>query len=360
MTPTLSPKPVQIKVNNTLYYILELHGTIPVLYQGVTYQIPIKIQISMGYPNYPPLLMVTPVSDMVIKASEYVREDGTGTLEILRLWNNRCTLQHLIEEAKKCFAHKMPVYKKPKGAPPSSNNPNNPGQAYPNANYPPAGYPPTNYPPANAYPPGSYGQAPGNYPNPPNNPPSQNYKDSGFNSVPIIAPAGNYPTPQSVETINQNVDRNKVREIYEKTLKELTDEIKLLTSESEGISKKSKEIGENIRNFRTEIENGVATKELLRASIENTKEWIAACNNGNFSDLTEGELVEYRNNAAKEFMILHSEEKSIEATIQMITESMNKSVIPAKEAITSIKQLATSAFMTSRLKEKAEKIAKVQ
>ena len=155
MTPTLSPKPVQIKVNNTLYYILELHGTIPVLYQGVTYQIPIKIQISMGYPNYPPLLMVTPVSDMVIKASEYVREDGTGTLEILRLWNNRCTLQHLIEEAKKCFAHKMPVYKKPKGAPPSSNNPNNPGQAYPNANYPPAGYPPTNYPPANAYPPGS-------------------------------------------------------------------------------------------------------------------------------------------------------------------------------------------------------------
>ena len=343
-------------VNNTLYYILELIGTIPVPYAGVIYQIPIKIEIPVDYPNYPPLLIVTPRSDMIIKASEYVREDGTFMLKILREKNPRYTLQYLIEEAKKCFSWKMPVFKRTKNPPPS-NPPSNPPQAYQSMDYHPSGYPLPKYSQATSYPPGSYGQSPNNYPNPSSNPPTQNHLDSDFSSLPM----GSYVNPQeSVEKINQNLDLMNIRAIYEQTLKELTEEIKLLTNESEGISKKSIEIEETVRNFREEIEKGVGTKEVLRASIENTREWIDACNNGNFSDLAEGELVEYRNNAAKESMILHSEEKSIEATIQAITDSMNKSVTPAKDAIIHIKQLATSLFMMSRLKEKAERIAKVQ
>ena len=355
-TPTLTPQSTKIMVNNTLYYILELIGTIPVPYAGVIYQIPIKIEIPVDYPNYPPLLIVTPRSDMIIKASEYVREDGTFMLKILREKNPRYTLQYLIEEAKKCFSWKMPVFKRTKNPPPS-NPPSNPPQAYQSMDYHPSGYPLPKYSQATSYPPGSYGQSPNNYPNPSSNPPTQNHLDSDFSSLPM----GSYVNPQeSVEKINQNLDLMNIRAIYEQTLKELTEEIKLLTNESEGISKKSIEIEETVRNFREEIEKGVGTKEVLRASIENTREWIDACNNGNFSDLAEGELVEYRNNAAKESMILHSEEKSIEATIQAITDSMNKSVTPAKDAIIHIKQLATSLFMTSRLKEKAERIAKVQ
>ena len=92
-TPTLTPQSTKIMVNNTLYYILELIGTIPVPYAGVIYQIPIKIEIPVDYPNYPPLLIVTPRSDMIIKASEYVREDGTFMLKILREKNPRYTLQ---------------------------------------------------------------------------------------------------------------------------------------------------------------------------------------------------------------------------------------------------------------------------
>ena len=69
-------------------------------------------------------------------------------------------------------------------------------------------------------------------------------------------------------------------------------------------------------------------------------------------------MLEYRNNEAKEYLKLYSEEKALEATIQVITDAINKSVIPAKDGIQSIKQLAINFFMTARLKEKAEQLAK--
>ena len=85
-----------------------------------------------------------------------------------------------------------------------------------------------------------------------------------------------------------------------------------------------------------------------------------ACNNGNFTDISEEDLIEYRNIAAKEFLKISSQEKTLEAVIQALTDAINKSIIPAKESLSTIKQLTSDLFMTARLKEKAEKIANSQ
>lgn len=336
MYPTLSPKPVQINANNNFYFILELNGTIPVLFQNVTYHIPIKIQFPIGYPNYAPNLIVNPAADMVIKASEYVTNDGRATLEILRVWNIRCTTQHLIEEAKKCFSQKMPVYKRSKNAPPPSipqGYPNLMQNSYSN-NY--------SIPPQPGY---NQGPNLNNYMGPPQNYPPPNYNNN------IIPPVVEKPrvTPE---------DMKKIGEVYEKTMTELKAEIALLRSETENLKKKSTEIDTAISSFKENVEMGNASTELLRASIQNTKEWIQTCNNGNSSELLEDELIEYRNIFARDYLYLCSEEKTIESTIHHITDAINKSLIPTKDAFWTIKQQFTALFMVSRLKEKAEKLAK--
>ena len=84
MYASLHIKPIQITIKNSTYVILELSGTIPVPYQGQVFNIPIKIDYHVGYPNYPPVLIVTPAADMVIKPSEYVTQDGRATFEVLQ------------------------------------------------------------------------------------------------------------------------------------------------------------------------------------------------------------------------------------------------------------------------------------
>ena len=80
---SLKLKTTQMKQGHTHYTVLELYGTIPVMFSNAIYNIPIKIQYPVGYPNYAPVFIVTPSADMEIKPSEFVQEDGRVTLDIL-------------------------------------------------------------------------------------------------------------------------------------------------------------------------------------------------------------------------------------------------------------------------------------
>lgn len=395
----LSPKVVQATFNNSTFYILELVGTIPVLYQQRTYNIPIKIQIPSTYPNVAPILIVTPSPDMMIKASEYVHEDGRTTLEIQRKWNNRCQTVQLIEEAKKAFSDKMPVFRRAANQPPQS------ASSYPNIppgyqsfqpNYVQPGY---NQP--NPYAPQSQTIAPvsgyyqgGNYPVGQPGYPGHPGSSSTFSPQPTYTqnpqgaypnpqgaypnPQGAYPNPQgtysnppnqvnpSPSQVNpppkaeppKNYDYKKLAEIYSETISTLNKEIKTLTHEKEELEKKSQKITESIGNFQNEISKGDSKKQLLRASISNIQEWIQNSSNENCLDVSQEDLIEYRNPASKEYLMFFSQEKALEATATAIVEAINKTVIPAKEGFTTLRQLLKDVFLTARLKEKAEILAK--
>lgn len=356
--PSMNARQAQINMSSAIYTILELSGTIPVTYQNNTYHIPVMLQYPLEYPNVSPLLVVKPLADMIIKPSEFVQQDGRTTLEIQKRWTPRCTTVQLLDEAKRAFSMKMPVFKKPKGSPASQP-----------------------YPPGNQYLPQGF-QQPGNYGlqnsnlivgavnnyiqnsqlgpqngqiRPPTGEQLGNYPVLSGSQIPVAA---NNRPPSEVKPLNQGIDQKLIKDLYQKTLNELNEEIKVLTHESETLEKNAREINNVVRGFKEEIAKGESKKELLRASIKNTKEWIEVCSNGDCFNTSEEELIEFKNTAAKEYLILSSQDKALESSINGIVEALSKSILPAKDCLMLLKQMHTDHFMICRLKDKAESISK--
>lgn len=126
---SLSPQSTRISTfhpadSGSLKDALTLMGTIPVPFQGHTFNIPVRITFLEGYPSRPPVAHVIPTADMVIRPSEYVREDGTVQCMVIQRWNPSCNCDVLIKDMIAAFTYKMPVFSKPAGnkqAPPQSN-----------------------------------------------------------------------------------------------------------------------------------------------------------------------------------------------------------------------------------------------
>uniref|UniRef100_A0A5B6ZJ68 Uncharacterized protein n=1 Tax=Davidia involucrata TaxID=16924 RepID=A0A5B6ZJ68_DAVIN len=67
--------------------LLQADGTVPMLFQEVTYNIPIVIWLMESYPRHPPLVYVNPTRDMIIKRSHpYVNPSGMVSIPYLHNW----------------------------------------------------------------------------------------------------------------------------------------------------------------------------------------------------------------------------------------------------------------------------------
>jgi len=140
-----------------------LDGTIPVMYKGTYYHIPVCIWLLDSHPYNSPICYVKPTSDMQIKASRHVDTNGRVYLPYLHNWQpDSSDLLGVIQVMIIVFGETPPVYSKPKlpnstpytstpyPVEPSSFMPMpNVGSPYP-PQYPPvlgSGGPPPTYPP---------------------------------------------------------------------------------------------------------------------------------------------------------------------------------------------------------------------
>jgi ESCRT-I complex subunit TSG101 len=83
----LTPKPKwHVFPDNTRRNALCLSGTIPVLYRGSNYHIPIALYLTENHPYSPPYTYVTPTANMKIKVSEQVNDEGRIFLPYLNEW----------------------------------------------------------------------------------------------------------------------------------------------------------------------------------------------------------------------------------------------------------------------------------
>jgi hypothetical protein len=168
-----------------------------------------------------------------------------------------------LDEAIKSFAHKMPVFKKPKTQAPQSHPviPPSQSQNLP-GNYPQ--YPPSTIPnpvPIN----------PQNYPsqNYNKNPPSYNQMVQNFaNALPI----SKLVNPELSDPKAKNYDIEQIKKTYLKVLEDLKEEISVLNKESANLNKNSVIINETLNNFNQELGKVEIKSELLRASIKNTED----------------------------------------------------------------------------------------
>lgn len=145
--------------------LVNLEGTIPVVYKAVTYNIPVCIWLMDTHPENAPLCFVKPTADMSIKVSKYVDNNGKVYLPFLHNWNAKSSnLISLVRNMITAFGELPPVYSRPPAPkqtpyPMASFMPQPDGGA-PNSYPMPAYYPPPAYPPPNmggsVYPPNPY------------------------------------------------------------------------------------------------------------------------------------------------------------------------------------------------------------
>eukprot|EP00124_Ichthyophonus_hoferi_P001500 Ihof_evm10s79 gene=Ihof_evmTU10s79 len=94
--------------------LLCLSGTLPILFKGAPYQIPIAIYLPERYPTVPPYVYVVPTSTMLIKPSHHVGSSGQVYHAYLSNWAGKTsTLSSLLSTLQTVFGQDCPVYSKP-------------------------------------------------------------------------------------------------------------------------------------------------------------------------------------------------------------------------------------------------------
>ncbi|GCC30941.1 hypothetical protein chiPu_0009395 [Chiloscyllium punctatum] len=94
--------------------LLNLIGTIPVRYQGSSYNIPIRIWILDSHPFGPPLCFLRPTSNMIIREGKHVDLQGRIYLPYLQHWSHpKTNVVGLLHEMITKFEEVPPLYAKP-------------------------------------------------------------------------------------------------------------------------------------------------------------------------------------------------------------------------------------------------------
>ncbi|KAJ2892527.1 suppressor protein stp22 of temperature-sensitive alpha-factor receptor and arginine permease, partial [Coemansia aciculifera] len=95
--------------------LLCLHGTLPVVFNGATFNIPVVFWFPQRFPEHPPLAYVTPTRTMVVKVSKHVDERGRVYHPYLASWADTSTLGDLFRSLIAIFSAEPPVYSRPPG-----------------------------------------------------------------------------------------------------------------------------------------------------------------------------------------------------------------------------------------------------
>nr|KAF6378870.1 hypothetical protein mMyoMyo1_009760 [Myotis myotis] len=94
--------------------LMNLTGTVPVLYRGNTYNIPICLWLLDTYPYNPPICFVKPTSSMTIKTGKHVDANGKIYLPYLHEWKHpQSDLLGLIQVMIVVFGGEPPVFSRP-------------------------------------------------------------------------------------------------------------------------------------------------------------------------------------------------------------------------------------------------------
>ncbi|KAK9065452.1 hypothetical protein SSX86_014851 [Deinandra increscens subsp. villosa] len=102
--------------------LLQSDGTVPMVFQNVTYNIPVLIWLTETYPRNPPLVFVNPTRDMVIRRSHpFVNQSGLVWIPYLENWVfPSSNLVDLARDLSSYFGYDPPLYSVPRPNP----NPN--------------------------------------------------------------------------------------------------------------------------------------------------------------------------------------------------------------------------------------------
>ncbi|XP_018320962.1 tumor susceptibility gene 101 protein isoform X2 [Agrilus planipennis] len=340
--------------------LVNLGGTIPVRYKGNVYNIPICIWLMDTHPKNAPICYVKPTSDMAIKVSMFVDQNGKIYLPYLHDWvPHTSDLLGLIQVMIVTFGEQPPVFAKPKDdAPyPSSTYMPQPASSsflpYPAASsYQPGGY--GGYPP---YPPVSSSAFPSYPPYPtPSYPP---YPPTS--SFPGIKPAP--PIPGSTGTIkDEHIRESLLTAIEEKLMRRMKEQFQQNQAELDTLRKTHEELKHGkakldsmlqaMEKEKSDLEKNILLLKDKEQELENAIERLS-----NQESIDVDDAVITTAPLYKQLLNAYAEEAAIEDAIYYMGEALRCGVIDLDVFLRQVRMLSRKQFMLRALMQKCRQKA---
>ncbi|XP_061533276.1 tumor susceptibility gene 101 protein [Phycodurus eques] len=100
--------------DGTTKVLMSLTGTIPIIFQDMSYNIPICVWLEESYPQSAPICYVRPMRDMMILRGNYVSGNGDVLLPYLQEWKQgKCDLVSLLQVMVSMFGDVPPICMQP-------------------------------------------------------------------------------------------------------------------------------------------------------------------------------------------------------------------------------------------------------
>ncbi|XP_061677894.1 tumor susceptibility gene 101 protein isoform X2 [Syngnathoides biaculeatus] len=100
--------------DGTTKVLMSLTGTIPILFEDMSYNIPISVWLEESYPQSAPICYVRPSRDMMILRGNYVSSNGDVLLPYLQEWEQgKCDLVSLLQVMVAMFGDAPPICMQP-------------------------------------------------------------------------------------------------------------------------------------------------------------------------------------------------------------------------------------------------------
>eukprot|EP01112_Ceratiomyxa_fruticulosa_P010891 TRINITY_DN2903_c0_g1_i1.p1 TRINITY_DN2903_c0_g1~~TRINITY_DN2903_c0_g1_i1.p1 ORF type:complete len:387 (+),score=78.78 TRINITY_DN2903_c0_g1_i1:171-1331(+) len=333
--------PVQGSLQPSGPPLLHLVGTIPIIYGGVQYNIPIKLWIVDQYPYAPPTVFVSPTPEMIITPRhKHVDAAGMVYLPYLSTWSPlTCSLPGLAAVLSKVFSEDPPVRSQPAKPLPAQTGtirgPATPPPQPPPQQQQPMGYPSQTPPyqqqsmtirPSQQPPPYPYSTDYGQPQQPP--PPPPIVED------PTVVLRRNV-IKAATETLQK-----MLKEFYESTTKEI-DSLMLASSEHNARNATFNQERDNLIRAIEQSELEIGTTESL---LHDTEQWLAVHGDPSLAPNLD-QLTDPQDPLSKQLLTLVADDATIEDVIYHLDKGLNNSHIDAEEYLKNVRKLSRDQFM---------------
>ncbi|XP_060119208.1 tumor susceptibility gene 101 protein isoform X3 [Heteronotia binoei] len=336
--------------------LMSLTGTIPVIYRGNTYNIPICLWLLDTYPFNPPICFVKPTSSMTIKTGKHVDANGKIYLPYLHEWKHpQSDLIGLIQVMIVVFGEEPPVFSRPTI---SASYPPYPATGPPNTSYMPAmpsGMSP--YPPGP--PPNSSGYPVYPYP-PPSGPFPATTSTQHYPSQPPVTTMG----PSRDGTIGEDTIRaslisavsDKLRWRMKEEMDRAQAELNALKRTEEDLKKGHQKLEEMVTRLDQEVTEVDKNIELLKKKDEELSSALEKMESQSENNDID-EVIVPTAPLYKQILNLYAEENAIEDTIFYLGEALRRGVIDLDIFLKHVRLLSRKQFQLRALMQKARKTA---
>ncbi|XP_043702327.1 protein ELC-like [Telopea speciosissima] len=325
--PSLQPKTATFTHNDgRTVNLLQAEGTVPMVYQGVVYNIPVVIWLMDSYPRHPPCVYVTPTRDMIIKRPHsHVNPSGLVSHPYLHNWiYPSSNLVDLVRNLSDLFGRDPPLYARPQRPSPPNPNPDHRPSSSENSNSPLSLL--------------------SSFVRPGIPPPRLNYS---------LSPYGHRPTTAATEDPNEVFRRNSINKLMEKLHVDGEVLRKTREAEMEGLfnlqavlRQRDENLSKELMKFQEEKEGLEQQLQMILMDTDVLESWLRE-NEGRVNKAKNVEvegIFEPCDALSKQMLECTASDLAIEDVIYSLDKVVQEGSIPIDQYLRSIRSLSREQF----------------